>query len=537
MSRAGSKRGYLFYLAIPLAIAAFTQLWNPIGFPSIHPDENTYLFHAIEVQDGKGVLPRGAPHYDHPFFGRIFLAAVLGTFGYPDATHPTAGNLSSIEMLHIVPRLVMGILAVIDTFLIYKIAERRYNKTVAFIAAILFAVMPISWLLRRILLDNLLLPLLLSSVLFAISLRGSSNYSRVRGEFQGILILTSGIFLGLAIFTKIPAFTFIPLVGFLVYTNSNRSFKALGLWIIPVVLVPLLWPLLAASAMQFDSWTAGITEQAVGRQDEPLGASLHSFLIIDPVLFIAGLCSIGLLSIKRDFLLALWVLPYFIFLYLLSFADIVHMVLIIPAFCIALGRMIEQGARLLSLKIHKRKISHLLPFLLASPIALFGLVSITLLIIANVNANYFLAYNFTVEYLATADDNSSSTSSNPTVLIGRYWTKSFLWISQLVFDKDFLFLRDDSGIFKNLSLQEIQDYRILLIADNRVRELISSDDSSGSDREIADKLRLIYDNTESFRSLDDTTTRYDRDTYPYTSMPLNRGIGDIEMRINQNGTT
>jgi hypothetical protein len=112
-----------------------------------------------------------------------------------------------------------------------------------------------------------------------------------------------------------------------------------------------------------------------------------------------------------------------------------------------------------------------------------------------------------------------------------------LWISQLVFDKDFLFLRDDSGIFKNLSLQEIQDYRILLIADNRVRELISSDDSSGSDREIAEKLRLIYDNTESFRSLDDTTTRYDRDTYPYTSMPLNRGIGDIEMRINQNGTT
>ena len=45
----------------------------------------------------------------------------------------------------------MGILAVVDTFLIYKIAERRYNRNVAFIAAILFAVMPYTWLIRRVL--------------------------------------------------------------------------------------------------------------------------------------------------------------------------------------------------------------------------------------------------------------------------------------------------------------------------------------------------------------------------------------------------
>ena len=65
----------------------------------------------------------------------------------------------------------MGLLAVIDTFLVYKIAERRYNRTVAFIAAILFAVMPISWLLRRILLDNIVLPFLLCSILFAVSVK------------------------------------------------------------------------------------------------------------------------------------------------------------------------------------------------------------------------------------------------------------------------------------------------------------------------------------------------------------------------------
>ena len=34
-------------------------------------------------------------------------------------------------------------------------------------------------------------------------------------------ILISGIFLGLAIFTKIPAFTMIPLVGYLIFTAAN----------------------------------------------------------------------------------------------------------------------------------------------------------------------------------------------------------------------------------------------------------------------------------------------------------------------------
>ena len=64
-------------------------------------------------------------------------------------------------MLHLAPRLPMGALAVVDTFLIYKIAERRYNnRNIVFMTAILFAAMPMSWLVRRILLDSLILPFL-----------------------------------------------------------------------------------------------------------------------------------------------------------------------------------------------------------------------------------------------------------------------------------------------------------------------------------------------------------------------------------------
>jgi hypothetical protein len=47
----------------------------------------------------------------------------------------------------------MGILAVVDTFFINKIAEHRYNRNIAFIAATLFAVMPYTWHIRRVLIE------------------------------------------------------------------------------------------------------------------------------------------------------------------------------------------------------------------------------------------------------------------------------------------------------------------------------------------------------------------------------------------------
>ena len=73
----------------------------------------------------------------------------------------------------------MGILAVLDTYLLYKITEVRYNRKVAFITAVLFAVMPMTWILRRMYLDTLLMPFLLSSILFALCARTIGNLNRL----------------------------------------------------------------------------------------------------------------------------------------------------------------------------------------------------------------------------------------------------------------------------------------------------------------------------------------------------------------------
>ena len=81
------------------------------------------------------VLNGGGPRdtsfqYDHPYFGQLFMATIFRIIDYPDLlVHSSAPHDSHfIEMVYLVPRILMGIFAVVDTFLVYKISERRYVK-------------------------------------------------------------------------------------------------------------------------------------------------------------------------------------------------------------------------------------------------------------------------------------------------------------------------------------------------------------------------------------------------------------------------
>ena len=159
------------FIVSPLLLSAFTHLWNPIGFPAIWVVEGQYMQRAMSVLDGfdlhesKDINPR---LYDHPFFGQFFLAGVFRMIGYPDLFIPNSPSSdieadTTVKILYSVPRILMGLLAIVDTYLVYKIAEYRYSRTIAFIAAVLFAVMPITWILRKILLESILLPFVLLS--------------------------------------------------------------------------------------------------------------------------------------------------------------------------------------------------------------------------------------------------------------------------------------------------------------------------------------------------------------------------------------
>ena len=163
-------RSFIF-LVLPLALSAFTHIWNATGFPDQAPDDGTYIRRALRVIEGLG--PQQDTFYDHPYFGQIFLGSIFTLIGYPDiGVHSVPATIQDLERsvgaLYTIPRILMGILAVVDTFLIYKITERRYSRNVAFIAAMLFAVTPLAWLFRRMYLDPIQLPFLLTSILFAL---------------------------------------------------------------------------------------------------------------------------------------------------------------------------------------------------------------------------------------------------------------------------------------------------------------------------------------------------------------------------------
>jgi hypothetical protein len=138
----------LFFLLIPLILSSYTHLWNPLGFPvSPSYDENIYLRRTMNVLTNLG--PQESELYDHPYFLQIFLGGILLLIGYPNLLHPIVGDVVSVDMLYLVPKLIMGILSIVDTFLIYKIAECYYNNKndnnnnegnnirIAFIASIL----------------------------------------------------------------------------------------------------------------------------------------------------------------------------------------------------------------------------------------------------------------------------------------------------------------------------------------------------------------------------------------------------------------
>jgi len=101
-------------LLIPLTLSAFIHLWNLDGFPTIHFDEGVYILRAMYILSGEG--PQILYHpYDHPYFGQIFLAAMLKAIAYPDSLNPsedgtgrtteTRHYMYSVKMLYLLPRM------------------------------------------------------------------------------------------------------------------------------------------------------------------------------------------------------------------------------------------------------------------------------------------------------------------------------------------------------------------------------------------------------------------------------------------------
>lgn len=492
----------------------------------------------------------GYPYpFDHPYFGQLFLAGALKLIDYPDSLNPSlgSGNLEdSIQALYLVPRVVMGLLAVLDTFLIYKISQLRYNRNTALFASVLFAVMPLTWMFRRIYLDTILTPFLLSSILFA--LYCSTTRFNIDTKKTLLLFSLSGIFLGMAIFTKIPAISIIPLVGYLVYRNSNSNLKVLGLWFVPVILIPLIWVAYSVSIGHFDLWLKDSIFQA--HRSRMVFGSMMAIFQIDPVLLILSIAGVIFAAIKRDIFILLWIGSFLIFFLFIGWVQYFHWIPVLPIFCIAAARLIEFLSNKIG-KTHvpkfgttksmvtKSKLQMLLSYTIISGIGIFGFVSTTLLISTNVNASFFEIYAAILQHMPFSSNSRIIDNSTTVDMIGsHWWLWNAVWIPKYVFHKN-IDLIDPH--FDPFFKKPIESKKLLFIVDQsfihetlRRNPFVLTTNNAGFHIERLDSL---YMNTAAIRSIVDNLGPYDSTEFPYTSIAVmilleNRGLGPVELRVN-----
>jgi hypothetical protein len=493
---------------IPLALSAYTHLWNPVGFPNLFYDEGVYMRRAMHVMEGLG--PQEAYYYDHPFFGQIILGGMLTIIGYPESLNPSP-DVHSIESLYQVPRIFMGILAIIDTFLIYKISERMYNRNVALFASILFAVMPVTWFTRMILLDSLLLPFLLLSILLAVHTTKSQsekNNNNNNNNNNNILIVLSGVFLGIAIFTKIPAFTIIPLVAFLIYRNNKRSLKALGIWFVPVILIPLLWPAQSILAGAFNSWTNDVLWQ-INRENAGLPWIVFLLAIIDPFIFVAGFGGLAYSCIRRDYFILLWSLPFIAFLAVMGYTNFFYWIPILPALCIGAAKLLFD-----IIEKSKKITQKALTVAILSSIIVFGVVSTTLLIVTDVTSAQIESAAYVARYL---DGRGNGGTGNPTVISNPIYS----WIFKYVFNEEHVLSDYRDMLYFPVDTAKS---RVLLIDDPRFKLDIRNEDN--------ELLHELYSNTSTIATFKGEVTNFDLGLYPYTSMIENYEGSEVTIRMN-----
>jgi Dolichyl-phosphate-mannose-protein mannosyltransferase len=503
-------------------LSAFTYLWNPIGFPGIHPDEGHYMRRGLHISEGLGAqnVPGTTTdsRYDHPYFGQIFLGSIFHIVGYPDSLQPKPGDLSSIEAILSSPRILVGLLAVVDTFLIYKIAEVRYGRNVGFIAAVLFAVMPYGWNLRRVLLEPIQLPFILLSILFAVYyVRDSHDKITTKAIKRNNLLLPSlsGIFLGLAIFTKIPAFTFIPVVAYLIFLGAGninsikkstvKRLKILSLWFIPVILVPMVWPSYAILVGEYDKFIEGINFQTT-RASKPLVDRIVEFASwrYDPVLLSIGIAGIVFCTAKREFFFLIWILPFLFFLYIINYVSSFFLIALMPPFCISAAVMVV-GLPNIIFK-NRRRVKKLLPFAAISAIGVFGLVNFSLyhLSMSRENLSYLEVATAMARYLPGSNLGKSNGDGTETTLTGVddgvtvIGDIKYYWILKYVFHKHGY---DYKTRFNNIDIHTLErilkgSEKVLMIADNRILDTINEKEPDNAKAQLrAERLSEIYQNT------------------------------------------
>ncbi len=539
---------YLIILIISTTF--FTHLFNPIGFPSVHIDEGIYMYRAMHLLT-LGNLEWNTSFYDHPYFGPIILASLLYIINYPAIIVSDLNDQSSVELAYIVPRLIIGFFSVLDTILLYAITKIHYNRDAAIISSLLFSIMPLTWAIRRIYLESILYPFLLSSILIVVYLKSSKKLSMKTGNF---LILVSGIMLGLSIFTKAPMIAMIPLLTFYIYLYKRKIIQVF-LFLIPTIFIPLLWPIDAVFRGEFDQWIIGVISQ-LERQNDSILNALYDLYSIDPILLVMGIAGIIFAVIRRDFFLIMWIVPFLIiFSFFISYVNWFHLIPIFGSFCIASGVMIDWI-------IKRSSKARIIPISIISVIMAIGLFSTLVLISTNISSFQYQSMahintllsrvtDLPVQYLdktisaSSLTVNKVSQNTDSTDTTPHYYSEnnnaadnhSVVIISSPIYSWIYKFVYNYNSTFSSYTdNKEVKkDDKVILVLDRYFRDYLvnnveSRNKSWNSDLTTSTNLYNAFVGLNSTKYFYGTTSDYDLWQYPFTSMRFNIGGSPVEIK-------
>jgi hypothetical protein len=199
--------------------------------------------------------------------------------------------------------------------------------------------------------------------------------------------------------------------------------------------------------------------------------------------------------------LLLWVVPYLIFLYFIVWTTYFHLLIVLPAFCIAaavLSENISQAIRrrmiITTIIITSQKallpLSLLLsPFAISSAIGIFGLISSIMLITANHTLHNFVVFAFITQHLPDFKNTSNDDNNDKVIMIGSLYLRSQYWLYKYVFNKDFDLLSiTDAPINDTHFVIPFKTQKVLFIVD----PFLSQVDEEGPLKQISQ----LYNNTQ-----------------------------------------
>jgi len=204
-----------FLLLLSLLTGALSHGYHLFLYPLYITDEGIYMQQAWSVLREAQLSPY-TYFYDHAPAGWLMIAGWVSVLPHQFETFGNAINTGRVLML---------LVHIASTFLLFQVARRLSGGLIAaVVATFFFNLSPLAiYYQRQVLLDNLMVFWVLLSLYLA-----TSNDRRI------LTPLLSGLALGISVVTKENAIFFVPVIGYLLYSQvrlRHNSRFALGFWL------------------------------------------------------------------------------------------------------------------------------------------------------------------------------------------------------------------------------------------------------------------------------------------------------------------